>query len=339
MKRRLLPALLSIAALTGLAAFAAPATAADTSVRIAIPVPTMNYYPIFIARDLGYFKDEGIDVEVVVTQGDGPDVDALIAGSVQFAATTPNRLLTAYQGGKPLLGIMTIANRVAINCFINKEKATELGIDANTPFADRLTKLKGLTIGGTRPGSFTYLLAIDYLKRAGYVPQEDAKVIGVGGGPAMLAAVENKQIDIGCLASPTPELGVSRGTAIMFVNNTQGEDPEFKEFLFSMLYVRPDYAKSDADTVRKVVKALLRGLDYVVKTPFAEQKAQLHADFGDIDDKILEASLINTQAAIEPSGRISEKAYAAASQFLVDTDMLKGDVPFSAVIDNSFLPQ
>jgi NitT/TauT family transport system substrate-binding protein len=306
------------------------------NLRITIPVPAMVYYPIFVARDLGYFKNEGLDLEVVVTQGDGPDIDALIAGSVQFAATTPNRLFTAYQGGKPLLGVLSLSNRLGINCFMSKQKADALGIMETTPVQDKLLKLKGLVVGATRPGAFTYLVAVDYLKRAGYVPQEDAKIIGAGGGPAMLAAVENNKLDLACISSPTPELAVSRGQSIMFMNNSLGWDKQYDEFMFAILYVRPDYAKNNAGTVRKVIKSLQSAMSYISVTPFEQQKDMLIASFGGVDERTLRKALTNVQAAIEPSGQITQSAYKAASDFLIATDAVKGNVPYEAVIDNSY---
>ena len=312
---------------------------AETSLRITIPVKALIYYPVLAAADLGYFKDEGIDMTVVTVGGDGPDVDALIAGSVQFSATTPNRLLSAYAGGKSLLGVMNLSDRIGINCFMNKQTAERVGVTEKTPFDEKLKKLKGLVIGGTRPGAFTNLMAEDYLKRAGMTPQKDAKVIGVGGGAPMMAATENRQIDVGCIASPTPELAASRGKSIMFINNTQGEDPQYKEFLFALLYVRPDYAKANPDNVRKVVHALQKALVYIKSTPFEKQHAELKKLFGDLDPAILKASLENTQAAIEPSGKISHGAYDAAVRFMMSVGVLKKPVPYDAVISDAYLPK
>jgi len=304
--------------------------------RMAIPVPAFSYYSIYVARDLGYFKDEGIDMEIIVTQGDGPDVDALIAGSVQFTSSTPNRLFTTFQQGKPLLGVLNMFNRVAINCFINNQSAAAADIKQKAVLDEKVKKLKGMTIGVSRPGAFTYFVAADLLKRAGYTPQVDAKVIGVGGGAAMLAALENKQIDVGCFASPTPELAVSRGKASMFVNNTLGEDTTLDEFLFSVLYVRPDYARDHKDTVTKVVRALKRAMVYAVKTPFEEQRPVLTATFGNIDEVVMRDALSNNQGGINASGEITEKAYKGAADYLIASGAITDAAPYASVIDKSF---
>jgi NitT/TauT family transport system substrate-binding protein len=176
--------------------------------RVTIPVIGMNFMPLFVAADKGMFAKEGFEVEIISTSGDGPDVDALIAGSVQFTISTPNRLLTSYEQGKPLLAIMNMANRNAIDCVMNKDVAARVGITENSSLDQKLKALKGLKAAGTRPGAFTYLVLVDYAKRAGLVPQQDLQILGVGGGPSMIAALENGQIDVACNTSPTTDLMV-----------------------------------------------------------------------------------------------------------------------------------
>lgn len=94
-------------------ALSSPSHAAG-KIRVTIPAPGTVFMPIFWAVDKGVFAKHGLEAEIVMTGGDGPDVDALIAGSVQFSVTTPNRLLTAYQKGKPLLAVMSVSNNSAM---------------------------------------------------------------------------------------------------------------------------------------------------------------------------------------------------------------------------------
>lgn len=332
--------LLLLAALaTTVALGAAPVQAQLKPLRITIPVESLTFYPIFVAQDKGFFRQEGYTFEIIVTQGDGPDVDALIAGSVEFTATPPHRLLSAYEQGKPLLAVVNLMNRNGINCFMNKAVADRLAITEKTPLAEKLKKLKGLTIGATRPGAFTYQLATHYVKRAGLEPQKDVKIIGAGGGPAMLAAVENNKIDIGCISSPTPELGVHRGKAIMWINNTRAQDPEFTEFLMETLYVRPDWARQNADTVRAVARALVKALRFIADGPESEHMEILKARFKAVPDDVLKASLVNTRSAVDPTGRINQKGVDANVKFLKEAGLLKSDIPWTAVTTNEYLPK
>jgi ABC-type nitrate/sulfonate/bicarbonate transport system substrate-binding protein len=53
-------------------------------IRVTIPVPVFTFFPLYYGQENGFFAKEGLDVETISTNGDGPDVDSLIAGSVQF---------------------------------------------------------------------------------------------------------------------------------------------------------------------------------------------------------------------------------------------------------------
>ncbi len=307
-------------------------------IRMTIPVPAMVFYPLYVAQDRGFFAKQGLDVELVVTQGDGPDVDAVIAGSVQFATSTPNRLLTAAAQGKPLKAVMDVHDRMALNCFINKESAAKAGIAPGMPYEEKMKRLKGLTLAGTRPGSFAYDLEIDMIQRAGLTPQIDTKVVSVGGPPAMIAAVENKAVDAACIATPTVEIAVSRGKAEWLVDNSHGEDPAFKTILFELVYVRPDYAAQHGDIVRKLLRAILDANAWIMHASDADNLAMLKPRFGTLDDKTLLESVANVKLGIVPDGCITRDSVDTAAAFLKRTGALTSDVPWTSVADNSFLP-
>jgi NitT/TauT family transport system substrate-binding protein len=328
----------AIAALpTGLAVGTAQAQALE-KLRMTIPVHAFVFYPVYAAVDKGYFKEAGIEMEIIPTQGDGPDVDALIAGSVQFTTSTPNRLLTAYEQGKPLKAVMAVSSKMQINCFVNKETAAKAGMTPNMALTDKLPKLKGMTLAGTRPGSFSYLVGIDYIMRGGLKPQDDVKIIGAGGGTSMIAAVENKQADLACSASPVPELAIARGKSEWFVNNSVGEDPLFPELLFETVYVRPEYAKTNADTVRKVLNAMVKASQWILKATPEEHLALLKPRFESVEDDVILASVNNAKNGITATGCITPGQVEGVVKFLQRTEMMKGTVPASAVADNSFLP-
>jgi NitT/TauT family transport system substrate-binding protein len=307
--------------------------------RVTIPVIGMNFLPLFVAADKGMFAKEGFDVEIISTSGDGPDVDALIAGSVQFTVSTPNRLLTSYEQGKPLLAIMNMANRNAIDCVINKDVAARIGITENTPLDQKLKALKGLKVAGTRPGAFTYLVLVDYAKRAGLVPQQDLQILGVGGGPGMIAALENGQIDVACNTSPTTDLMVKRGKGIMFTHNSVGNDPAYDDFLFELLYVRPDYAKANPDTVRAFCRALLAAIADIRNAPVSEQLPLLRKRFSGVEDDMLVQTFENLRPIFRRDGRVTPESLAKATKFLIDSGAIKTGAPWDTIATYEYLPK
>jgi len=143
----------AVCVLAGVLALGAGAEAQNLKpLRVTIPVPAMVFYPLYVAADQGFFAKQGYAFEIISTAGDGPDIDALISGSVDFTVSTPNRLFTAYEQGKPLLAVMNLANRMGIECAMNKAAADRLGITEATPLDQKLRAMKGQTVAGTRPG-------------------------------------------------------------------------------------------------------------------------------------------------------------------------------------------
>jgi len=310
-----------------------------TKLRVTLPVIGMNFLPLLFAADKGHFAKEGLDVEVIPTSGDGPDVDALIAGSVQFTVSTPNRLMTSHEQGKPLLALMNLANRNAIDCVINKATAERLGITEKTPLDQKLKAMKGLKAGGTRVGAFTALVLVDYAKRAGLDPQKDLQIVGVGGGPSMIPALENGQIDIACNTSPATDLMVSRGKGITFTHNSIGADPQYDNFLFELLYVRPDYAKQNPDVVRRFCRAMLASIADIRDTPSTDQLSFLRKRFSGVGDDMLIKIMDNLKPIFRRDGRITEEAFGKAADFLVKSGAITKSAPFKDLVSDECLPK
>lgn len=307
--------------------------------KLKITVPTIStiFYPLYYGQEHGIFAKENLDIEVISTNGDGPDVDAVISGSAQFSISTPNRLFTAYEQGKPLKAIGMLARRMAIDCAMNKQVADKLGITTATPLDTKLRAMKGLTVAGTRPGAFTYVLLDIYGRRVGLAAQKDFQLIGVGGLASMLPAVENNQIAIGCTGSPFTELAVSRGKAIRFSNNARGDDAAFDDFLFEMVYAKPDYLQQNGNTARGFLRALFASVAAVLDTPSADHMPMLKKLYGGVPDDVLLETFENTKRIYSRDGVVTPGSVQKAGTFMVESGGVKSAATFEQVADNSFL--
>ena len=335
---RPIPRLMAVLAIA--LACAVPAeTQTLKKIRVTIPVPALTFYPLYVGVDKGFFARQGFDVEIIQTSGDGPDVDALIAGSVDFTVSTPNRLFMAYEQGKPLLAVANLGNRMAIDCVMNKDVATKLGVSVDTPLEQRVKALKGLTVAGTRPGAFTYLLLVGYARRFGLEPQKDVQIIGIGGPAAQVPAVENNQVAVACMGAPAPELAISRGKAVMFTSNVRGGDPEHDNFLFELLYVRPDFAKSNADVVRRMNRGFIDAIAFIHEAADAEQLPVLKKNFSGAPDDILLAAMKGMRPIFTRDARITEESVNKAAKFLVQTGVVTKTPPWTAIATNEYLPR
>ena len=312
---------------------------APRKVKMTMPVVAHSMTPVYLAQAKGYFAEEGLDVDVTTTGGGGPDIRALIAGEVDFSFTTGDQVIIAYQEGKPLVMVMNGVQKVFLNWAMHKEVAKAKGITETTPLADKLKALKGLTVGVTTPAALTAHIAAFVIRKAGYVPQEDVKIIAIGAGPTWLAALENRKVDVALTAPPVPETAISRGHAIMFINNAKGEDPSMSEFLMVNLVVRPETLKKDPDLVRRMVRALVKANKWSFSATPQQVADALKPTFSTTDPVIHLEGVKSVMPTLNPDGRASERALQITQDILEQAGLLKKRVAHSDIISNDFLPK
>jgi NitT/TauT family transport system substrate-binding protein len=310
-----------------------------TKVRMTLPVTALSMTPVYLAQARGYFAEEGLDVAVIVTGGSGPDIRALIAGEVDFTFTPGDNVLLAFQEGKRLVMVMSGLNRLFINWAMHRDVARERGITEATPLADKLKALKGLTVGVTTPGALTAHLAAFVIRKAGYVPQQDVKILPVGSGPTWLAALENRKVDVALTATPTPETAIQRGFAIMFIDNAKGEDPSFTEFLMANLITRPEVLEKSPDLVRRMARALVRANQWARAAGVDEVAAALRPTFAQTDAAIHLAGVKAVLPAINADGRTTERSFQVTQDVLEQAGLLKRRAGFADVVNNDFIPR
>ena len=153
---------------------------------------------------------------------------------------------------------MSILTRLSVNTVMHRDVARERGISEKSPLVDKIRALRGLKISGFTAGAFGHQIIVHYMLKAGLDPQKDIRIVGLGTAPALLVALEKRQIDAFVMGTPLPEAAAARGYGVMVVDNSAGEDPDFAEFMMDVLMVPPETMKQRPELIRKVVRALLK---------------------------------------------------------------------------------
>ena len=315
-----------------------PASAqAPRKVKMTIPVVAHSMTPVYVAQTRGFFSDEKLEIDITSTGGGGPDIRALIAGDVEFSFTTGDNVILAHQEGKRLIMVMSGLNKVFINWAMHKETAKAKGVTESMALPEKLKALKGLTVGVTNPGALTAHLAAFVIRKAGYNPQQDVQIIPVGAGPTWLAALENKKVDVALTAPPTPETAISRGYAIMFINNAKGEDPSIPEFLMENLVARPETVQKEPDLVRRMVRALVRANQWALKSTPEQLADALKPFMAKIDAELLLSGARSVIPSLSPDGRTSERSFQVTQDILEQAGILKKRSAYAELVTNEFL--
>jgi len=293
--------------------------------------------PIFLAQNRGIFAEEKLEVDVTSTNGGGPDIRALIAGDVDFSFTTGDNVILAQQEGKKLMIVMSGLHRLFINWAMHKDVAKAKGVTESMPLTEKIKSLNGLTVGVTNPGALTAHLASFVIRKAGYNPQQDVNIVPIGSGPTWLAALENRKVDVALTAPPVPDTAISRGFAIMLINNARGEDPSIPEFLMENLIVRPETLTKDADAVRRMVRALTKANRWALQSTPEQVAEALKPSMATISPDILLSGVKSVLPALSPDGRTSERGAQVTQDVLEQAGILKKRVAYSEIVTNEFL--
>jgi NitT/TauT family transport system substrate-binding protein len=319
-----------------LAAICATPGAGAEKIKITVPVPSTTFAPLYHARAAGYFADEGLDVDIVVVPGPG-SLHAVFSRDADFALAPGIYQLMAYERGQRLVSVMSILTRLAVNIVMHKDVAKERGITDKSPLADKIRALKGLKISGFTAGTFGHQIIVHYMLKAGLDPQNDVQMVALGTAPALLVALEKRQIDAFTMGTPLPEAAAARGFGVMVVDNSAGEDPDFAEFMMDVLMVPPDAIKQRPELVRKVVRALLKANAWLLDHPAEQAVPAMKPVLSGLDDAIILAGIQKVRLGIPRDGRVTERAVTLTQEFLRRVGAIKSVIPYNELVSNEFL--
>lgn len=298
----------------------------------------MIYAPGDIAAAKGYFKQEGLNVNVsVVNSGAGTDaVAALIGGSVQFANTGLTQVIDAVEQGSPLVAIAASTTEFSVGFVISKEAADKAGVTAAAPFPQRLKALKGLRIAISAPGTATDQFTRYVAKLGGLDPDHDMSLITIGGVGAMRAAFKERRIDGFVRSSPEPEAAAIQDNGFILVAQTRGDIPQLRGMLFGSFVTTKAYLAAHPGVVRAFVRGLAKGGKFL-----AAQSDQANAVFrglrgGDTPTDIWNAAWTNNYPAMAKDPVISRHSVDVTYQFLQAVLGAAPTVRFDDFVNTSF---
>jgi len=318
---------------------AVPVLAAE-KVILTQPVDSLSFFPIYVGRIKGFFKEEGLELNVKATSGGGPHLTAVLSGKAEFTASPGPYQLNALNRGKRAIGFVDLLRRNIIGMVIHKEAAKKVGIRDGMPLMEKVRRAKGLKVGVTRPGALTDVLARNLIGRAGLKVPQDVRILAVGGGGTMLPAFKNRKIDILTISTPHPERMISEGHGFWFVNWGAGEDPAIKEFMMTAVMTTPKLIKERPGLVKRMARAVMKAHKYIQKTSVDQLTKDMTPFFGKrVSPKTLRVSIQTVKGAVNPSGRQSNDAIQATFRIMKSGGKLKNlvSVKRSDVWNDSFL--
>ncbi len=236
----------------------------------ATKTPLLAWAPSYLAEALGYYKDEGFEVERIMS-GSGPaSLAALVSGSGTSVLCPPGELVVAISKGQDLKILMAQANYQAIHLVLSKEYAAKHGITPDMNSEQRLVtakSFKGIRCGVTSPGSSTDYAARAALKGVGLEPGTDAEIVPLGSTPANMSALANGSIDAFTAASPTPEMVAAKLGAVVFLSVSRNEIGNYRALAGQATLARGKDIEANPETYAAVVRADTKAMKAITDDP------------------------------------------------------------------------
>ena len=319
-------------AVTALPSLALAQNLEKTKVTIAVGGKNLFYYlPLTIAEQLGYFKAEGLDVNIVDFAGGSRALQAVVGGSADVVSGAFEHTINMQFKGQPM------------RAFVLQGAAPQivLGVNPKTmPNFKSVADLKGKKIGVTAPGSSTNVLANYVLAKAGLKPS-DVSFVGVGASNGAVAAMRSGQIDAISNLDPVITL-LQRSGDLKIVSDTRKVAEAEQVFGGPMpagcLYSPQAFLDKHPNTAQALVNAMVRANRWIQQ-----------AGPGDIIKVVPESYLLGDRAvyidgflaakpALSPDGLFPVKGADTAFRALASVDAKIGaaKLDLNAVYTNEF---
>ena len=242
------------------------------------------YLPAKLTEQLGYFKDAGVDVQLLSEPAGAQAENVLLAGQVQGVVGFYDHTVALQPQGKCLESVVQLSKAPGeVEVVATKKAASLTGFSA----------VKGTKLGVTSPGSSTDFLTRALAVRNG-VKDSDYTTVKAGAGTTFISALAQGAIDAGMTTDPTVARLVSSGAAKVLVDMRTEEGSKAAlggAYPSSSLYMDCGWVSRNEATVQKLANALVKTLAWMDSHSAADIAAKMPADFQG-DDKALYAKAV-----------------------------------------------
>ncbi len=285
-------------------------------VKFALPGNSMGYLPLFVAVHRGFFKDEGIDIELprlipAMAQ------NALMSGDVQYHGLADSGLRLAARGA-PIKAIFYGADRPMYYLVAQKEIRS-------------VAELKGKRVGVSQFGGTSDLSARLALKHFGVEPERDALIIQIGSEGTRMAAL--RAGSVAAIIVPVPAVVLLRRDGfneISFVGDVV-------EFASNGYTTTDQRIKENPQEVKKILRAMYRGLRFAKENP--EGTIGVIQKEWKVEPEVAKESYAAIVKALNDDGIIGEKQLKIHFDIIRKTEKNIGAIAIDKVVDFRLLKE
>jgi len=286
--------------------------------RMVVGVSTVNvaFLPIYLTQDKGFFKDEGLDVLVVMFNAGATNLQAMIGGDVQIMAGGVPETVLARAGGADIKNFWAISNVMPFQIYGSAKLKS-------------LEQSKGKKFAISRFGSLSEFLTRSALKHSGVDPK-DVTMLQIGATPARFTTLASGIVDATILWFPVTERAKAAGMNKLF--DLKDLYPNWTNVGF---IARENWLAKEKEQTTKFLRAYQRGVRYTREN--RNDGIRTLEKYVGLNAAEAAAGYDEYRESFPLDGRILDAGIVATIEQEIETGRLKGKIPVSEMIDNSFI--
>jgi NitT/TauT family transport system substrate-binding protein len=257
--------------------------AAADKVRVSVTNYNLSYLSAGVAAQRGFFKEEGVDVEIVRMNANVA-MSSLISGDVDYTMIFAS-VIRAAMRGIPLKVIAVLIDSPPYAFIARPEIAA-------------MKALKGKTVGIGVYGSSNDIIARMMLERSGIDPEKEAKLVAFGSDAARFAALKEGLVDAAIIAPPADAQARKLGMNVLARANDLFKFPHIG------LGTTNKKLKENPQEVVRVIRAFIKANRFIRE--HRPEAVQVLADWGRTQKEDAAASYDSTWQLFSPDGSMPD---------------------------------
>lgn len=283
------------------------------------------YAPQYVAISKGFFKEQGLEIELTTGQGADKVMTAVLAGQSDIGFAGPEAAIYVYNEGKEdYAQVFAQLTKTDGSFLVSKEE--------NSNF--KWTDLKGKTIIPGRKGGVPYMTLSYVIRKNGMNPETDMVLDDSIQFDLMAGAFSGGNADYVTLFEPTASLTeqAGKGYIVASVGEEAGNVP------YTAYFAKKSYIEGNSEIIQKFVNAIYNGQQWVDTHTDREIAEAIIEFFPDSNLDLLEKVVARYRSieAWKTDPILKEEDYELLQTIITEAGELKQKAPYNQVVNNAY---
>ena len=286
--------------------------------RLLVGLSSVNvaFLPVYVTEDRGFFKDEGLDVLLVLFNAGATNLQALVGGDIQIMGSAFVETIGGRGAGFDVKNFWGICNLMPFQLY-------------SQPDFKSMKQAKGKRFAISRFGSLTDFLTRASLRHFNIDPKE-VTILQIGSTPARFAALSAKGVDASVVWFPVTEIAKSQG-----YNKLLDLKEVFSEWPYETFAAKESFLGKEKEQVMKFLRAYQRGVRYTRENK--DDSVRIMRKYVKMDPAYAPAGYDEYRDSFPLNGQIAEKVIPTVIEQELEAGRLKRKLTVEDMIDRSFI--